>query len=167
MAIVGNIMVRVGADINRLQRSMTRAQRIMRNSGANLKAIAFKTSAAIAVAAGTVGTIGTKMAMEYEANLQQVNRIFGENANVMEQWANDTAINFNMARNDAVKYASVYGNLISNISKDTKENAELTQELLKKSAVVAGATGRTMEDVMERIRSGLLGNTEAIILSVA
>ncbi|RJE88629.1 hypothetical protein D3P07_11590 [Paenibacillus sp. 1011MAR3C5] len=37
-----------------------------------------------------------------------------------------------------------------------------TQDLLKASAVVASSTGRTMEDVMERIRSGLLGNTEAI-----
>src|SRR5690606_4284089 len=35
-------------------------------------------------------------------------------------------------------------------------------ELLRASAVIASATGRTMEDVMERIRSGLLGNTEAI-----
>ena len=34
--------------------------------------------------------------------------------------------------------------------------------LLKASSVIASATGRTMEDVMDRIRSGLLGNTEAI-----
>jgi hypothetical protein len=34
--------------------------------------------------------------------------------------------------------------------------------LLNQTAVVASRTGRTVEDVAERIRSGLLGNTEAI-----
>ena len=30
------------------------------------------------------------------------------------------------------------------------------------TAVVASKTGRTVQDVQERVRSGLLGNTEAI-----
>jgi hypothetical protein len=91
-----------------------------------------------------------------------VNRIFKENAGSMDEWAKNNASNFNMSRNEAIKYSSIYGNLISNITEETAENATLTQELLKKSAIVASATGRTMEDVMDRIRSGLLGNTEAI-----
>ena len=43
-----------------------------------------------------------------------------------------------------------------------QENAEQTQELLQASSVIASATGRSMEDVMDRIRSGLLGITQAI-----
>src|SRR5690606_14321425 len=42
------------------------------------------------------------------------------------------------------------------------QTAQYTQDLLQASAVVASYTGRTMEDVLDRIRSGLLGNTEAI-----
>ena len=45
---------------------------------------------------------------------------------------------------------------------DQKTNAELTNQYLNMTAVVASKTGRTMEDVQERIRSGLLGNTEAV-----
>ncbi|WP_050238942.1 phage tail protein, partial [Streptococcus pneumoniae] len=37
-----------------------------------------------------------------------------------------------------------------------------TAKMLQTSAVVAEGSGRTITDVMERIRSGLLGNTEAI-----
>src|SRR5690606_24956216 len=37
-----------------------------------------------------------------------------------------------------------------------------TQDLLKSAAVIASATGRTIEDTMDRIRSGMLGSTESI-----
>ena len=40
--------------------------------------------------------------------------------------------------------------------------------MMKTSAVIASKTGRTMEGCsMNVFRSGILGNTEAIILSVA
>ena len=60
------------------------------------------------------------------------------------------------------KYAQIFGNLIQSITDDQTKNAEYTQESLKASSIIASATGRTIEDVMDRIRSGLLGNTEAI-----
>jgi hypothetical protein len=45
---------------------------------------------------------------------------------------------------------------------DQATNAELTNKYLNMTAVIASKTGRTVEDVQERIRSGLLGNTEAV-----
>ena len=59
---------------------------------------------------------------------------------------------------EAMKYGAVYGNLISGFTKSTAETVAYTEDCFKASAVVAAATGRTMEDTMERIRSGpLLG----------
>jgi maleate cis-trans isomerase len=145
MAVVGNIMVRVGADVNKLQRGMKNAQKTMQKAGANLKATAKTISLAVAASLTVVGASAIKMANQYEANLQQVNRIFGENANSMDEWAKNNASNFNMSRSEAIKYASIYGNLISNITQDTEENAKHTQELLKKSAIVASATGRSID----------------------
>ncbi|HFM9820529.1 TPA: hypothetical protein ACHBYU_002170, partial [Streptococcus pneumoniae] len=46
--------------------------------------------------------------------------------------------------------------------KDTNKLSAYTAKMLQTSAVVAEGSGRTITDVMERIRSGLLGNTEAI-----
>lgn len=67
-----------------------------------------------------------------------------------------------MSTLEITKYAAVYSNLIAGFSATTTETTQRTQALLQASATVAAATGRTMEDTMERIRSGLLGNTEAI-----
>lgn len=109
-----------------------------------------------------LGVVGVKSAMEQESAMQQVNLIYGDASNSIKDFAENTAISFNMSSKDAYKYSQIYGNLIQSITDDTEDNAMYTQELLKASSVIASATGRTMEDVMDRIRSGLLGNTEAI-----
>jgi hypothetical protein len=66
-----------------------------------------------------------------------------------------------MSKASAASFASVYGNLFDAWA-DQATNAQLTNRYLQMTAVVASKTGRTVEDVQERIRSGLLGNTEAI-----
>ena len=107
-------------------------------------------------------TAMTKSAIENETAVQQVERIYGEAAEKIKEFAENKALDYNMSASDAYKYSQIYGNLIQSITDDQQENAEQTQKLLQASSVIASATGRDMEDVMDRIRSGLLGNTEAI-----
>lgn len=109
-----------------------------------------------------IGGIGVKSAIEQESAMQQVDKIYGKAADSIKNFAENTATAYNMSTKEAYKYSQVYGNLIQSITSDEAENAQYTQDLLKASSVIASATGRTMEDVMDRIRSGLLGNTEAI-----
>ena len=107
-------------------------------------------------------TVMTKSAIENETAMQQVEKIYGKAADSIKDFAENKAIDYNMSANEAYKYSQIYGNLIQSITDDQTENAEKTQELLQASSVIASSTGRSMEDVMDRIRSGLLGNTEAI-----
>ncbi|VQH48652.1 TMP repeat family [Streptococcus pneumoniae] len=67
-----------------------------------------------------------------------------------------------MGVGEATNYGAVYSNLFSGFIKDTNKLSAYTAKMLQTSAVVAEGSGRTITDVMERIRSGLLGNTEAI-----
>lgn len=115
-----------------------------------------------AVGIGSIIKDSISTAMSVEAAIQQIGRLMGQNANEFLQWANTQAAAYNMSKAEAMKYGAVYSNLLSTFTKDTGETMTYTQDLLKASAVVASGTGRTMEDVMERIRSGMLGNTEAI-----
>lgn len=106
--------------------------------------------------------IMTKSAIENETAIQQVEKIYGKAAKSIREFAENKAIDYNMSANEAYKYSQIYGNLIQSITDNQTENAEKTQQLLQASSVIASSTGRSMEDVMDRIRSGLLGNTEAI-----
>lgn len=99
---------------------------------------------------------------DYEGAVIRVNDIFKGSAESVENFAERNARALGMSRSAAYQYASVYGNLFRNITADTEENSRVTIAMLNASAVIASKTGRTVSDVMERIRSGLLGNTEAI-----
>lgn len=105
---------------------------------------------------------GIKEAMNVEAAVQQIKRIMGESSNQFLKWSDTQAAAFNMSKAEALKYGSVFGNLLMTFTKNGSETMKYTEDLLKASSIIASATGRSMEDVMERIRSGLLGNTEAI-----
>lgn len=104
----------------------------------------------------------TKMAMQVEGAIQQIKRTMGESSQMFLKWAKDNGLAFNLAQSDVMKFGAIYSNLLSGFAGGTKQTMQYTQELLKASSIIASGTGRTMEDVMERIRSGLLGNTEAI-----
>jgi hypothetical protein len=109
-----------------------------------------------------LGMYSTQMALEVSAAMNQIKRQMGESSQTFLKWINDNANAMNMSVGEATKYAGVYSNLFSTFIKDSDKLSTYTGKMLQTSAIVAEGTGRTMTDVMERIRSGLLGNTEAI-----
>ena len=102
-----------------------------------------------------------QLATQTEASVQRLADIYGEAAQSVGDFIDANARAIGMSKASAASFASVYGNLFS-VWADQNTNAELTNRYLNMTAVVASKTGRTVEDVQERIRSGLLGNTEAI-----
>ena len=99
---------------------------------------------------------------DYESAIMRTSDIFGESSDAITDFAENTAGALGMAESSAYKYAATYGNLFKSITADTEQNANVTLAMLSASATIASKTGRTIDDVTERIRSGLLGNTEAI-----
>nr|DAK17840.1 MAG TPA: minor tail protein [Caudoviricetes sp.] len=109
-----------------------------------------------------VGMYSTQMALEVTASVNQIKRQMGESSQTFLKWVNDNASAMNMGVGEATKYGAVYSNLFSGFIKDSNKLSAYTAKMLQTSAVVAEGSGRSITDVMERIRSGLLGNTEAI-----
>lgn len=109
-----------------------------------------------------VGMYSTQMALEVTASINQIKRQMGESSQTFLKWVNDNASAMNMGVGEATKYGAVYSNLFSGFIKDSNKLSAYTAKMLQTSAVVAEGSGRSITDVMERIRSGLLGNTEAI-----
>ena len=109
-----------------------------------------------------VGMYSTQMALEVTASINQIKRQMGESSQTFLKWVNDNASAMNMGVGEATKYGAVYSNLFSGFIKDSNKLSAYTAKMLQTSAVVAEGSGRSITDVMERIRSGLLGNTESI-----
>jgi hypothetical protein len=165
MAMPGlrNLLVRGGADFSAMHKAFRNTEktfaRFQKNMGTTTRLI---TASLATLSLGAFVTSAVKGAMEVESAMQQIDRTMGESADEFKNWAKETALSFNMGSSTALKYGGIYSNLLTTFTKDTAQTMSYSQDLLKSSAIVASSTGRSMEDVMWRIRSGLLGNTEAI-----
>ena len=102
-----------------------------------------------------------KVAIQTEASVQRLVDIYGEASGAVGDFIDQNSKALGLSKSASASIAATYGNLLS-VWADQATNAELTNALLNQTAVVASKTGRTTEDVADRIRSGLLGNTEAI-----
>ena len=109
-----------------------------------------------------LGKYSVQTALEVQASMNQIQRLMGESSQAFLKWAENNALAFNMSKAEAIKYGSTYGNILAGFINNQDKLAGYTAKLLETSSIIAQGTGRTMTDVMERIRSGLLGNTEAI-----
>jgi hypothetical protein len=103
----------------------------------------------------------SNLAVEQEASVQRLIDIYGVASEEVGNFIDLNARALGMSKASAVGFSAVYGNLFS-VWADQATNAELTNQYLNMTAVIASKTGRTVADVQERIRSGLLGNTEAV-----
>ena len=160
MSVVRNLMVRIGADLSNLKAQMGKATTMVNQFGSSI-------GGQLAGAFGTYELANYmkasfQSAMKVESATQTLNATLGESAGAFEQWAQTSALSYNLSREAALDYGRTFSNLISNFTDGTDQTVSRTESLLKASAVIASSTGRTMDDVLERIRSGLLGNTEAI-----
>lgn len=99
---------------------------------------------------------------QMDASLSNVQRTLGASAKTIIDWANNQAAGFNMAKDQAIVYSNTLSLLVTSFVKDHQVAADVTQNLLENAGVIASRTGRTVEDVLFRITSGLRGETEAI-----
>lgn len=158
----GSIILTTKIDQSGLNKGMTSIQKGVKSLSSSFNAL----GSTIAAVFGVTAIIrfskqSGEFATQTEASVQRLVDIYDEAAQSVGDFIDTNARAMGMSKASAASFASVYGNLFS-VWADQNTNAELTNRYLNATAVVASKTGRTIQDVQERIRSGLLGNTEAI-----
>lgn len=148
------------------QSGLTKGMSTIKSGVSSLMSSVGKLGAAMGVAF-SIGAIlkfskeASNIATDLEASSQRLIDIYGSASQEVEKFINANARALGMSKSAATSFSAVYGNLFS-VWADQATNAELTNRYLNMTAVIASKTGRSVSDVQERVRSGLLGNTEAI-----
>jgi hypothetical protein len=190
MAAIRSLMVRAGADFSPLQREMTRTQSQMQSFGRQTQQSMTRLSSGINTMSGgvqsavmgisealapetlglslvvaalaSVATAGVSSAMDLETSMTQIRNTLGQSSRDFESWANTVGASFGFSEKSAMEGGAVYSNILSGFIDGADNTKNATIQLMQATAVISSRTGRTMDDVIERIRSGLLGNTESI-----
>lgn len=112
-----------------------------------------------ALAAATVGLYqASQTAAQFEADIGRLNVSLRDGARGYMDWARAQGL----AKTTAAELGATYGNLLGSFISDSKQLQQSTQDLVHATRVIASYTGRSLDDVFNRIRSGMLGSTEAI-----
>ena len=158
----GSIVLTTKVDQSGLNRGMTSMQKGVKSLSSSFKALGSTIAAVFSITAIlNFSKQAGEFATQTEASVQRLVDIYGEAAQSVGDFIDANARAIGLSKSAGASIAATYGNLLS-VWADQETNARLTNNLLNQTAVVASKTGRTTTDVAERIRSGLLGNTEAI-----
>lgn len=160
---VKNLLIRGGADFSGVKNELNKAQKNINSFQKNVNGIMSKIKFTLgAIGIGALVKESTKAAMSVESSVDNINRTMQNYAKSFGEWVKTQSQSYGMSIQEGYKYGSTYSNLISSFQGDTKVITNSTQELMKATGIIASKTGRTFEDTAERIRSGMLGSTEAI-----
>lgn len=133
-----------------------------RAAGAGTKVAMFAASLTAAVTVIGMAIMAlhsfSQPAIQFESAIGRINMSLKQGSSEYLSWAKSMGI----AKTSAAEMGSTYGVLLSSFIKDNAALTQSTKDLVQATRVVSSATGRTIEDTLERMRSGLLGNTEAI-----
>jgi hypothetical protein len=165
-----NIMVRAGADFSQLSQAMQSAQREAQGFGANMESIFTRI--------GFVGN-GIKMlgeavvhgleglkdfaqeAAELDGRLSSLNARLGGTADQFIKTSQSMTQGSMSDKDIIVQGSSITAMLHASIS-DSTQLSQVTEQMLKNIAIVSSATGKTQEEVSQRVVSALQGHMTAL-----
>ena len=119
---------------------------------------------------------GTKDAMKYEAAIINLQRTFGKSSDILIDFANNHAVAFGLSKKQVAEYGNIFSVIMNDVNRTmavmsgTNESSDdiakktmgMSKDLLKAAGLISNSLGYEMEYVLEGLRSGLLGSSEAV-----
>jgi hypothetical protein len=88
--------------------------------------------------------------------------LFGKHSADLEQFAKTSARTYGISKKAALEYAGTFGNLFRALELGRKQSAGMSEDLIKLAADMASFNNASIDDTLEAIRSGLVGETEPL-----
>lgn len=153
------------------ERDLAKAERDTLNSQSRLSktfsSTAAKAAGGFAAAGGvTAFTLfaknATNAASDIGESLTKNQVLFGKYAKDVEAFSKTSAANFGISRKAVLEYAGTFGNLFRAFGTSQEKSAGLSTELTKLAADMASFNNTSIEDALEALRSGLVGESEPL-----
>ena len=117
-----------------------------------------------AAAAGllALGASSIKAASDFDENLNKVRVVFRESAKDIEAFATNARTNLGLSQSAALSAAGTFGNLFTAMKISRPAAAEMSQGILQLAADLASFNNIKPEEALEKLRAGLVGETEPL-----
>lgn len=104
----------------------------------------------------------TAAASDTNESQNKVQVVFGQSAKAVTDFAAKASTSMGLSQKSALEYAGTLGNLLVSMGLTGDKSAEMSTSMLKLAADMASFNNASPEDVLEAIRSGLVGEEEPL-----
>jgi hypothetical protein len=108
------------------------------------------------------GKEAVNTASDINESLSKNQVLFGKYAKGIEGFSNRSADAFGISKEAALEYTGVFGNLFKALGVSNKRSAQFSTNLTKMAADMASFNNTSIDEALEAIRSGLVGETEPL-----
>lgn len=177
MTTLEELVVQIKVDVGNLKAQMAEAQGAVKGVGDETVDMEQKSNShlknliptwngiivAAGAAAAALGAVGLKViqtAADADATTQKFNTVFKEYAAGTQQWADQYSAAAGRSRTDVMAWASSIQDTLVPMGYSREEAAKMSEQLVQTGVDLGAFYDQADSDVMEKITSGLVGNTE-------
>lgn len=109
-----------------------------------------------------IGKAAISAASDLEETRNKVGVVFGDMSADVLKWGDDAAKSFGMSKQQALEAAGTFGNLFTSMGLGQEKSADMSRGLVELAADLASFNNLDPSVVLEKLRSGLVGEVEPL-----
>jgi hypothetical protein len=134
----------------------------LKEVGQQLSSIGAGLTVGVTLPLAAIGAASVKAASDLSETVNKVNVVFGESAQEIMTWGKTAATSLGMSQQQALEAAGTFGNLFTSMKMGQGVSAEMSRGLVDLSADLASFNNLDPAMVLEKLRSGIVGETEPL-----
>ncbi len=134
----------------------------LQSMGGRLQGIGTKMSLGITAPLSFLGGTAIDAASDLSESMNKVNVVFGQSSEKIQKFADSAAKNLGLSERSALEAAGTFGNLFTTMGLAQPTAADMSTAILSLSSDLASFNNLKPEEVLERLRSGLVGEVEPL-----
>jgi hypothetical protein len=134
----------------------------LKEVGQQLSSIGAGLTVGVTLPLAALGAVSIKAASDLTESINKVNVVFGESSQEILTWGKTAATTLGMSQQQALEAAGTFGNLFTSMKMGQGVSAEMSRGLVDLSADLASFNNIDSAQVLEKLRSGITGETEPL-----
>lgn len=134
----------------------------LKTAGTKIRDVGNSMTMHLTVPLVAVGAAAVKAASDYEENLNKVDVAFGENADVVKDWAKTATESFGLSESHALEATALFGDMATSMGINQREAAKMSTQLAGLAGDLASFKNISQDQAMNALKAVFTGETEAL-----
>lgn len=162
MAKIGELIVKIGADMTSLTKGLEESQKKMQNFGNKAKAIGGTLTAAVTLPLIGAAAASVKLASDMSESINKIDVAFQKDAKTVEAWAGTTLKSYGIAKGTALDMAATFGDMSTSMGLNTQQAADMSMKLVGLAGDLASFKNISIEVANTALNGVFTGETESL-----